>query len=173
MKLGWVVLLVLAGVIAPQAARAQAAVYGEFSVSDLHNLVSTDLLYGATTGVLIDGPTMFHRVVLAGDIQGRFVHKSGESLDGLTIGPRFELPLKKLKLTPYGEFMVGFARYNNPNNGGPTTDSTIQLNMGVSKQVSPRWDAVADYSYSQYYALGGQYNPKTYSIGGIFYFEKR
>lgn len=173
MRLGWVVLLVLAGVIAPQAARAQASVYGEFSISDLHNLVSTDLLYGVTTGVLIDGPTLFHRVVLAGDLQGRFVGKSGESLDGLSIGPRFKFPLKRLAVTPYGEFMVGFARYNNPNNGGATSDSTIQVNMGAMKQLSPRWDAVAEYSYSQYYALGGEYNPKTYSIGGVFHFIKR
>jgi hypothetical protein len=173
MRLGWVVLLVVAGVIAPRTARAQAAIYGEFSVSDLHNLVSTDLLYGATTGILVDGPTLFHRVVVAGDLQGRFVHKSGENLDGVTVGPRFAFPLKKHAITPYAEFLVGFARYNNPNNGGATSDSTIQVNMGVLKRLSPRWDAVAEYSYSQYYALGGQYNPKTYSIGGVYHFIKR
>jgi hypothetical protein len=173
MKRGWVVLLLLVGFAAPAVSHAQVEAYGEFSVSDLHNLVSTDFLYGATTGVLIDGPHIFHALQVSADIQGRFVRKSGESLNGITVGPRFSLPLKRGGLTPYAEFMLGFARYNNPNNGGATTDSTIQVNAGVAKRVSPRWDAVADYSYSQYYALGGQYNPKTYSIGAVYHFVKR
>jgi hypothetical protein len=173
MKRGWIVLLLLVGFVAPSASLAQVAAYGEFSGSDLHNLVSQDTLYGATAGVLIDGPKLTHFFLLSADVQGRFVHKSGESLNGLTVGPRFSVPLKVAGLTPYAEFMVGFARYNNANNGGATTDSTIQVNAGISKRVSPRWDVVADYSYAQYYALGGQYNPKTFSIGGVFHFLKR
>lgn len=165
------IVLLLACLAIPRASRAQAAAYGEFSVSDLHNLTSTDILYGATVGVLIDGPSTKH-FILSGDVQGRFVHKSGEGLDGLTIGPRISIPMKH-GLVPYGEFMVGFARYNNPNNGGATTDSTIQANIGVGKKISPHFDLVADYSYSQYYALGGQYNPKTFSIGAIYHFSKR
>jgi len=163
-----VLLLTLA---TPRASHAQAAVYGEFSITDLHNAYMTDLLYGATTGVLIDGPT-FHHVVLSGDIQGRFVRKSGESMNGVTVGPRFTVAMKH-GLAPYAEFMVGFARYNDPTNQGVTTDSTFQVNAGVGKRISPRFDLVADYSYSQYYALGGQFNPKTFSIGTIYHFNKR
>jgi len=165
------IVLLLAALAMPRASHAQAAVYGEFSVTDMHNLVFTDQLYGATTGVLIDGPT-FHHIVLSGDIQGRFVHKSGEDLDGATIGPRFTVMMKH-GWAPYGEFMVGFARYNKVNYASATSDSTIQANAGVGKRISPRFDLVADYSYSQYYALGGQFNPKTFSVGTIFHFVKR
>ncbi|HZL26331.1 MAG TPA: outer membrane beta-barrel protein [Acidobacteriaceae bacterium] len=173
MKRGWLVLLLVVGLAAPAVSHAQVAAYGEFSVSDLHNLVSQDFLLGATTGVLVDGPHIFRALLVSADIQGRFVRKSGESLNGVTVGPRFSLSPKFGGLAPYAEFMVGFARYNNPNNGGPTTDSTIQVNGGVTKRVSPRWDVAAEYSYSQYYALGGQYNPKTYSIGAVYHFTKR
>jgi len=165
------IVLLLTTLAMPRASHAQAAVYGEFSISDLHNAFTTNLLYGATTGVLIDGPT-FHHVVLSGDIQGRFVRKSGESLNGINIGPRFSIMMKH-GIVPYGEFMVGFARYNDPTNQGVTTDSTMQVNTGVGKRVSPRFDLVADYSYSQYYALDGEFNPKTFSIGTIFHFNKR
>src|SRR5665213_4160237 len=121
MKRGWLVLLLVVGLAAPAVSHAQVAAYGEFSVSDLHNLVSQDFLLGATTGVLVDGPHIFRALVVSADIQGRFVRKSGESLNGVTIGPRFSLPLKVGGLVPYAEFMVGFARYNTPNNGRPTT----------------------------------------------------
>jgi len=164
-------IILLLTLATPRASHAQAAVYGEFSVSDLHNLVFTDLLYGATTGVLIDGPT-FHHVVVSGDIQGRFVHKSGSGLDGVALGPRFSVMMKH-GLVPYGEFLVGFARYDKTNYAVATTDSTIQFNAGLGKRMSPRFDLVADYSYSQYYALGGQFNPKTFSIGTIYHFNKR
>ncbi len=170
-RLGWIAAALLAIVAAPKASHAQAALYGEFSVSDLHNLSTTDLLYGATTGVLLDGPT-FHHILLTGDLQGRFVRKSGESLNGITVGPRVSLHLKH-GFVPYAEFMVGFARYNDPTNFGATTDSTFQANAGLGKQLTPHFDIVADYSYSQYYALGGEFNPKTFSIGTIFHFAKR
>ena len=176
MKYGWVLLLLLVAGIAPRKAEAQVEAYGQFSVTDLTNLASTDLLYGGTTGLVIDGPT-WHRMVISADIQGRFVCKSGESLNGAAAGPRFSFPLKKHGLTPYGEFLVGFARYNNSiykyEPMGSTTDGQIQINMGVAKKVSPRWDISADYSYSQYYALGGEYNPKTFGVGAVFHFVKR
>jgi hypothetical protein len=175
MKYVWVLLLLAAGVVAPRAAQGQAELYGQFSVSDLANPSYTDYLYGATTGILVDGPTLFHHVLLSADIQGRFVRKTNESLNGVTVGPRFSLPLKKHGLTPYGEFMVGFARFNSTYNfiSGKTTDAELQVNAGVAKRVSPRWDVSLDYSYAQYYADGGEYNPKTFSAGAIFHFVKR
>jgi opacity protein-like surface antigen len=160
------------------SAKAQVSVYGEFSVSDLHNLVSTDYLYGGTAGLLYDGPTVFKHLLISADIQGRFVRKSptaslnAELYNGITVGPRFSVPLKH-GISPYGEFLVGFARYDSGAVGGSTTDSTIQVNAGVAKKLTSRFDLVADYSYAQYYGLGGQYNPKTYSIGGIFHFTRR
>ena len=156
----------------PTAAHAQASIYGEFSVTDLHNLTSTDILYGGTAGLLYDGPTIFRHAVVSADIQGRFVDKGGEMLNGITVGPRFSIPARH-GITPFGEFMIGFARYNSGQVRGSTTDSTIQLNVGATKQLSPRLDVVADYSYSQYYGLGGEYNPKTFSAGVIYHFTKR
>jgi len=176
MKYGWVVLLLLVAGIAPRKAEAQAEVYGQFTVSDLKNLYSTDLLYGGTAGLLVDGPT-WHHMLISADIQARFVGKSGESLDGAAVGPRFSFPMKKHGITPYAEFLVGFARYNNTiytyQPMGATTDSQIQINGGVAKRVSPRWDISADFSYSQYYALGGEYNPKSFGVGAIYHFVKR
>ena len=175
MKYGWVVLLLLAGVIAPRAAKAQAAVYGDFSISDLHNLVQTDLLPGATVGVLVGDAHAGSHLVIQGDLQGRFVRKSGESLNGLTVGPRFEFPMKRHGLTPYAEFLVGFARYYGTYLGvtAPTTDATLQVNGGIAKRFSPHWDGDLQYSYAQYYANGGEFNPKTFSIGVIYHFVKR
>ena len=169
-----VFLLGVAALVA-DAACAQASVYGSVSTSQLTNLISTQYLIGATTGFLLDGPLILHRVLLVGDVQGRFVHKHGYSFDGLTVGPRFELPLKRARLTPYAEFMVGFARYTSTitNISGPTTDSTFQVNAGVTKQLTSHWDATLDYSYSQYYAMDGEFNPKTYSVGAIYSFARR
>jgi hypothetical protein len=183
MKFGRLVVLslvVAVSLVAPMSkARAQAALYGEFSVSDLHNLVSTDYLYGGTAGILYEGPTVFKHVLISGDLQGRFLRKSTapnhpgpELYNGITVGPRFSVPLKH-GISPWGEFLLGFARYDSGAVHGSTTDSTIEINGGVTKVVSPHWDGVADFSYAQYYGLGGEYNPKTYSIGAVYHFSKR
>jgi hypothetical protein len=175
MKYGWVVLLLLGAGIASPKAKAQAEVYGDFTATRISSAVNTDMLYGATTGLILDGPT-WHRMVISADIQARFVGKSGLSLTGAAAGPRFSFPLKRHGFTPYGEFLVGFARFNNTiytNQLGATSDGQIQVNGGVAKKVSPRWDIEANYSYSQFYALGGQYNPKSFGIGAIFHFVKR
>jgi len=165
-------LLMLSGVMLAPRAQAQAAIYGEFSGEELTNLVGTNYAFGATTGVLVDVSTL-HRIVVTADIQGRFMNDSVEKLDGVVLGPRFELPIKRGKLTPYGEFMIGFLRYNKASMQISTTDSTFQINGGVAKQMSPHWDAVLEYSYAQYFALGGAYNPKTFSVGAIYHFTKR
>lgn len=183
MKFGRSVVLSLVAAIVMMApmskAVCQVAVYGEFSVADLHNLVSTDYLYGGTAGLLYDGPLVFNHLVISANVQGRFLQKSAtqagyssELYDGLAVGPRFSIPLKH-GISPYAEFLLGFDRYNSGAVHGSTTDGTMEINGGVTKRLSPHFDAVADYSYSQYYGLGGEYNPKTYSIGGIFHFTKR
>jgi len=172
MKYGCLVVLLLVGAMIPKAAQAQVSLYGEFSTTDLHNLATTDYLYGASTGVLYDGPTIFRHLLVSADIQGRFVKKSSELYNGITVGPRFSIPMKH-GFAPYGEFLVGFARYNSGAVGGSTTDSTIEINAGLAKRITPRLDLVADYSYAQYYGLGGEYNPKTYGAGVIVHLTKR
>jgi len=183
MKLRKVVLLVVSlAVVAaavPGHARAQASVYGAFSSSLLTDPVQTHVLYGGTVGVLVGGPTIFGRVRVDADLQARFVSGSGETLDSGMVGPRFTLPLKRHKLAPYAEVMVGFGRYTsqstNPSLSAPTgtSDGLLQFSGGVSRQLSAHLEAVLDYSYAQFYALGGIYNPKSASIGAVYHFAGR
>jgi hypothetical protein len=175
MKYGWAVLLLLMGLALPHAAQGQASVYAEGTASDLNGGLGNNFLYGGTIGLVYDGPTIFKRVVVSADIQARDVEQNGERLIGVTVGPRFAYQMKKWKLAPYGEFNVGFGRFRAAN-GQPsfnTTDNLWQAEMGVTKQLTPRFDVVADYDYSQYGANNGEYNPKTFSAGVVFHFEKR
>src|SRR5271156_6430705 len=98
MKYGWVILLLLVAGVSARKAEAQAELYGNFTASYLSEsngtTTNTYLLYGATTGLIVDGPT-WHHMLISADIQGRFVRKSGESLNGAAAGPRFSFPLKK------------------------------------------------------------------------------
>jgi hypothetical protein len=173
MKRGWMVLLLLVGFGAPVAVRAQASVYGEFSTTRFFGTNEQSTFFGGTVGVLFDGPTMFHKILVSSDVQGRFVGSNGENLDSGAIGPRFSFPLHKLKLTPYGEFMVGFARYGGGPAGAASSDYLIEGNGGVSKQLSPRWDGVFEYSYSEFGYNVGEFNPKTLSLGAVYHFVKR
>lgn len=168
-------LVLLAGVAIPDRAHAQFSTYLELTASELHNGPSGDYLYGGTAGALLDGPTLFNKAVVSADLQVRDVLNGGERLVGVAIGPRFSVPLKTLKLTPYAEFMVGFARYRASNAPGAenTTDEQWQTNAGVSRGLSVHLDIVADFSYSQYGANFGQYHPKSYSAGVIYHFAKR
>jgi hypothetical protein len=175
MKRSWMVLLLLVGVAVPAASHAQVSAYGEVSAAKYFALspATQDYLYGATTGVLIDGPHLGHRVLLTADIQGRFVGGgNGKRSDSVSVGPRFWFPLHHGRISPFAEFLVGFSRFNN-GLGTSSTDSMIQINGGVAKQLTPRLDAVADYSYAQFYYGGGAYNPKTFSLGVIYHFTKR
>jgi hypothetical protein len=173
MKRGWMALLLLVGFAAPVALHAQASVYGEFSTTRFFGTNEQSTFFGGTVGVLIDGPTIFHKILVSSDIQGRFVGSNGEKLDGATVGPRFSLPLHRVNLTPYGEFMVGFARYGGGPAGIASTDYMFQGNAGVSKQLSPRWDGVVEFSYAGFGYNVGEFNPKTFSIGGVYHFVKR
>ena len=175
LKFGCVFVALLVGVVAPRALRAQVSVYAEGSASDLHGGPAGDYLYGGTAGLLLDGPAISKRAVLSVDVQTRYVDNNGERLIGVAVGPRVSLPIHRLKLNPYAEFMVGFARYraSTTANAQNTTDNQWQVNMGVSRPVSSRLDVVADYSYSQYGTNDGEYNPKSYSAGLIFHLSKR
>lgn len=175
MKFGWVVLLLLAGVIAPGSAKAQSAAYGDFSISDFTNLRQTNILPGASLGLLVGTFPLGRHVEMTGDIQGRFLHKSGLSWNGVAVGPRFQFPMQRHGLAPYAEFLIGYARINSQQDGmkSGSTDSEMQVNGGVAKRLTAHWDADLQYSYAQYYALGGEYNPKTFSLGVIYHFTKR
>jgi len=110
-------------------------------------------------------------VKLSADLRGSFVGAGGVRLDGVVVGPRVATSVRFLKLKPYAEFMVGLARYNNGLNAvaRSSTDSEIQVNGGVDRPVAKLFDwRIFEYSYSQYYGLSGEYNPKTFSTGIVF-----
>jgi hypothetical protein len=87
---------------------------------------------GPTVGTFINVATL-GPVKLAADLRGTFVGASGVRLDGVVVGPRIATSVKFLKLKPYAEFMVGFARYNNGLNqvASSTTDAEIPINGGL------------------------------------------
>jgi opacity protein-like surface antigen len=170
----WVVLFTIICASAGSAVKssAQTAVYGEFSASQYTNSPAGDYLYGGTAGVVIQAASFGRHVRLLGDVQGRFVQKSGEEVNGLTVGPRFAFPIARLAgFTPYAEFLTGFARYDDPTHNGPT-DSTFQTNAGVTKRLSKHWDAVGEYSWAHYGAFQDTYSPQTFSAGAMFHFSR-
>ena len=80
-------------------------------LSDMQQGPGGDYLYGGTLGLLYEGPHVFKGVYLSADVQARYVTRNGERLVGAAVGPRISLAIRKLRLDPYGEFLVGFARY--------------------------------------------------------------
>lgn len=157
----------------PTLGHAQAAAYGTFSVTQANNLTTDNTLYGATTGLLLTNLHSIWKFDLGADLQGRFVHGGNFSMNGMTFGPRVNGP-HFIGLQPYAEFLVGFARVQNTADyAHSSTDSTLQINGGVMKRISPHFDVVGEYSYSQFYAFGGEYNPKTISVGGVYHFSRR
>jgi len=185
MKFSWAVLLLLVGLAIPRASQAQVSVYGQFTATqltnDLTNNFGTDYLYGATAGVVYDGPTVLKRAILSADIQAQYGAKSsgGERLVSALVGPRLSVPFKRYKLAAYGDFLVGFGRYRDLSAGTSTltaystTDSLWGAKGGVAKQLTPRLDVVAEYEYVQYGMNDGEYNPMTFGGGVIFHFVKR
>jgi hypothetical protein len=152
-------------------ASAQVSFYGDFSASKLTDVNVTNFLYGPTIGAFLR-ITALGPVKLDVDLRGSFLSSGGKRLDGVTVGPRFAANARVFRLKPYAEFMVGFARYNNGLNAvaGSTSDAEIQINGGVDRSVSRLFDwRVFEYGYSQYYGLGGIYNPKTFSTGIVFH----
>ncbi|SNS37215.1 hypothetical protein SAMN05421770_101700 [Granulicella rosea] len=181
MKTAGNLLLLAAGLAIVQPALSQVSVYVDFSASKLTGNSAaypaagqlTNVLYGPTVGVtksLVGG----HHLFLAADIRGTFTGGSGQRMDGVVVGPRVAIPVKKF--APYIEGMVGFARYNDGRNTSvsSTTDAQIQINSGIDYQVSKQFDWRAfEYGYEQFYGIGGNFNPKTFSTGIVYHIGGR
>jgi hypothetical protein len=151
-------------------AAAQISAYGELTGAQLTNLVGTSVLFGPTVGVT---DTLVRRIhVEAGiDLRGSFLGAS-KRLDGVAGGPVLSFWVRGIR--PYAEFLVGYAH----SNGGLSTpysgasSAQIELIGGVDKQLNRHlyW-RVFEYSYEQYYALGGEFNPKNFSTGLVYRFR--
>jgi len=161
----------MAVVLAPNMAHSQVSFYGDFSASKLTYQSNTSVLYGPSIGAFVNVADL-KIVKLSADLRATFTGSSGVRLDGIVVGPRFERDIKFLKLKPYAEFMVGFARYNNGLNqvASSSTDAQLQFIGGVDRSVARHFDwRIFDYSYMQYYGLSQLYNPQTFSTGVVFH----
>jgi hypothetical protein len=151
----------------------------------LNNGRYTDFLYGGTAGILVDVGTGWHdRMTLSADFQGNFVYSNthpgssgagysqGETYDAITIGPRLSFAPTLFKLAPYVQGNFGFARNHDPLNHS-ATDNVFGEQGGVVRRLTPRLDAVLDYSYARFGYNSGYYTPQTFSLGAIYHFAKR
>jgi hypothetical protein len=43
----------------------------------------------------------------------------------------------------------------------------------VTRQLTPRFDAMVDYSYSRFGYMSDFYNPQTFSVGIVYHLVKR
>jgi hypothetical protein len=125
---------------------------------------TTNVLVGPTIGVTAELGQKAH-LKFSGDLRAGF-YGGSMRLDGLAIGPKVALPIRKY--VAYTEFLVGFARYNNGQNlpASSSTDSQIEINSGLDRPITKRFDwRIFEFGYEQYYGLGGEFNPKTFSTG--------
>ncbi len=167
MKFGrWI--LLLAGLTAARPAWSQVSVYGDFSAAQVSTNAGTVYLYGPTVGVGTALAT-WHSLGIGADMRGSFLYGSGQSYDGLAVGPQISKKIKKF--TPHGEFMVGFARYNPNNPAIPiSTDFQLEGNGGLDRRMSKRIDwRIVDFSYTQYYELHDRIHPYLFSTGLVLH----
>jgi hypothetical protein len=171
MRFGWssfgTALLALS-LAAACPAHAQVSAYADFTAAKLTNLVGTKVLYGPSIGLTATLVPLSH-LKIGVDLRGSFLGGS-QRLDGLALGPIFTFSVKGLK--PYAEILVGFARYNDGLGTSTSTTTDGQLNFagGIDKHITGHFDwRIVEYDYEQYYALGGQFNPKNFSTGVVYH----
>ena len=113
-------------------------------------------------------------MTLAADLRGSFLQRGGNRLDSVVFGPKVSTHLKRF--TPYGEFLVGFGRYNDglKTSTSASTDSQFQVNGGMDFKVrnSLSW-RVFDYGYVFYQGQYQQYDPQVFSTGVVYNFGGR
>ena len=153
-------------------AHGQVSVYADLSASKLTNLANTYVLVGPTVGVSFNLLDALH-LHLGGDLRSSFLGGS-QRLDSFVAGPKASFHYRGFD--PYAEFLVGFGRYNDGlghNNSG-TSDGLLEVNAGFDRKIAQQFDLrIFEFGYAQYYALGGQFNPKTFSTGVVYHIGKR
>jgi hypothetical protein len=174
MKFRWLVVFALGAAVAIPAS-AQISAYVDLSASKLTGglaTTTTNVLVGPTIGLTAQLGQKAH-LKLSGDLRGGF-YGGSRRLDELAIGPKVALPIRKYEA--YGEFLVGFGRYNNGQNlqASSSTDAQIEINFGLDRAITKRFDwRVFEFGYEQYYGLGGEFNPKTFSTGLVVHLGGR
>ena len=160
------------GLMGAKTAHGQASVYADFSASKLTNLANTYVLVGPTVGVSFNLVDALH-LHLGGDLRGSFLGGK-QRLDSFVVGPRASFRFKGFD--PYAEVLVGFGRYNDGlgNRNSGTSDGLLEVNAGFDRKLKGKFDLrIFEFGYAQYYALGGQFNPKTFSSGVVYHLGSR
>ena len=161
-----------AGLPGGKTAHGQVSVYADLSASKLTNLTNTYVLVGPTVGVSFALLDALH-LHLGGDLRGSFLG-GAQRLDSFVVGPKASFHYRGFD--PYAEFLVGFGRYNNGQGTrtSGTSDGLLEINAGFDRKVTEHFDfRIFEFGYAQYYALGGQFNPKTFSTGVVYHLGKR
>jgi hypothetical protein len=163
----------------PRFARAQFGVYGEFNGAiDGSSYQDPTSMYGATVGgyfnLLRVGP-----LVPGLDVRGTFLTGSaccGNSfhINSFLAGPRLAFRLKKGRVKPYAEFLVGVGFAGNSYNSFSTqTGFAYQPTGGVDVALIPRLDwRLIEVSYQRGPGDNGITNAQTgiLSTGIVFHF---
>jgi hypothetical protein len=149
------------------AARAQTAVYGQFSASRFNSIPNTNQWgYGGNFGLYSD----FMKVPfgkIGGDIRFQFVRPADNiTLFSTLLGPRLALHPKVVPLNPYAEFLFGAGHFTYGNNSPSTTQFDWRVLGGVDKTLLPHLDwRVIEVSYGQLNTYSGRLRPVTLSTG--------
>ncbi len=159
---------------------AQVSAYASFSATDLNGNGYANVLYGSTTGINLLLAAKAH-IDFGIDVRASFLvgrpsyYLIGEqSLYQVSLGPTLAVSHKKYKA--YGEFLVGFARFNPAQ--GPTnpasTDSALSIVAGLDRRLTRHLDLkLLDYTYELYDGQYQNYVPKTFSTGIVYRFLAR
>ena len=170
MKIVWLLVFML-GVAVARPASAQISVYADFSASKLTGGITTTtttVLYGPTIGLTAQLASK-KRMRVYGDVRTGY-YSNGVHFTEAAIGPKLGLEMKKFEA--YGEVLVGFGRYDN--GGANSTDAQTEANFGLDLKGSGMLDwRVFEFGYQQYYGMGGEFNPKTFSTGVVVHLGKR
>lgn len=157
------------------AARAQTAVYGEFTAAKVSSS-SAPWMYGPTIGLYHDSG---HGLLATGlDVRGTFAGRgdtkgsnSSQTLNTLMGGVRLAVTPRVLPIKPYGEVLGGLGHLKT-GQGSARTSSTkfaYQFIAGLDVTVLPRVDwRVVEFSYGRLAGLGDSFAPKTLSMGVVF-----
>lgn len=175
MKLFRVSLLLMMALGLAGVAKAQTAIYGEFTGAKISSS-SAAWMYGPTIGLYHDSG---HGLVATGlDVRGTFAGRgdtngkgSSQSLNTLLGGVRLAITPRVLPIKPYGEVLGGIGHLKT-GQGSSRTSSTkfaYQFVAGVDFTMLPRVDwRVVEFSYGRLAGLGDSFAPKTLSTGIVF-----
>ena len=167
------------GLIFPRCAHAQFGVYGEFNGAiDGSSYQDPTSMYGATVGgyfnLLRVGP-----LVPGFDVRGTFLSGSaccGNNfhINSFLAGPRLTVRVKKGRIKPYAEFLVGVGSAGDSYNSSFTnTGFAYQPTGGVDVALIPRFDwRLIEVSYQRGPGDNGVSNAQTgiLSTGIVFHF---